>query len=1175
MNTRPLLYVALILGTLGFSQEPTEDDFYQEEVNKLVKVPLSPEAAAFAQYGNTPVNLYSGIPEISIPLHVIPGREMDIPISLTYDASGIKVEALSSWVGLNWNLNFGGRITRLVNGLPDDYFAGGSYSSISTPGISDKINSYSQNNNRFPDQDAALVYFNFLKDIQMNFTDAEPDYYMLNVPGINETIVVDITDNNTPKVLNNPRIKVEMTTGSGTVKPIESWKITHEDGTIYHFEAKEDTEVVGNDTESSGAINYQYTSSWLLTRIESSNKKDDFVFNYSNSGYWADPQPASSAGMAVTKIVPTQNDYPPPNQEFAGSAQYRTSQQLLTRISNNGKTLVTVTFGNRLDVNEALTQTRLEGLNFRDYLGQPIKSIYFDNQDYFNLDGLTVGPNGPLPAGKDRMDVRLKLNGLQIKGTDDKTYQTYSFEYDRPDDLPSRDSKGMDKLGYYNGADLDGNTGIINNILYPSYKLGNYVFAGADRNFSPTHARIGLLKKITYPTGGFTEFEFESHDIYQSSTYTNTVPHFGLNVNDETPVDLDLFTSGGHCYDPFAGFDARIKIATFVIEEAGKYDIDLTGQTSHSVAYIQYIGGPVCRIKNGVEVCPENPYTTYCEFRAFSGSALFNSDRHGTSLSPDFDPGTYAAILLLDERISGRVDLNITQKVTTTSSSNSEVGGIRIAQIRDYANTGSISRIKDYSYQTNGRSTGKIRFTPSLVRPQSFRDIYDNPVNQILRTVGFPKGDTPYVTYGSVMERLLDGNGNSEGHTTYEYYGGLSGTVPRSSPPYENSYFSSLSSGYPQYTKRYNKGNHLVSQTEVQYFEGPEPSVGGATVAKTRGIAVYTDANDSDKVVVLKRRTDPDGTDYVTYDYRNYYCPPSGGRCLVPVLTDPNDLAILNDFSTLRMRLCGGAGTYGGVSMVSRMDRFGDLANDPKEVLSTETTEYDSEVEYLPRRIRHTKSNGKTFETTNYYPLDDVVAGSQDLLDKNNRREIVRQDVVRDPENAAPVLISRQSTDFEALSPGIVVPTLIKTGKGNSATTQLEDRVVLDYYEDGSLLESQKANGTSTFYLWNNRGQYPLAKIENATRTEIENALGIDELEEFRPNTQTLTEAQERNLRNKIPHAMVTTYEYNLLIGLIKLTDPRGYSTFFEYDALQRLKLAKDQEDHILTDYQYKYATEQ
>lgn len=1170
MNTKPLIYIALVLGTLGFSQEPTENDFYQEEVNKLVNVPVSPEAAAFAQYGNTPVNLYSGTPEISIPLHTLPGREMEIPISLTYDASGIKVEALSSWVGLNWNLNAGGRITRMVNGLPDDYFAGGSYSSISTTGISDKINSYSENNNRFPDQAAAVAYFNFLENIQMNFTDAEPDYYMLNVPGINETIVVDITDNDIPKVLNNPRIKVEMTTGSGTtvVNPIVSWKITHEDGTIYHFEKRENTEVF-NDSQLSGALNYEYTASWLLTRIESSNKKDDFVFNYSDSGYWADPQPASSAVTAVTKIIPTQNNYPMPDQQFAGSAQYRTSQQFLTSISNNGSTLLTVTFGNRLDVNDALTNTRLERLDFQDYSGQPLKSIHFDNQDYFNLDGLTVGPNGPLPAGKDRMDVRLKLNGLQIMGSDDQTYQTFGFEYDRPDDLPTRSPNfmGMDKLGYYNGADG-------NSTLYPSYSFDNYIFEGADRDYSAIHARIGLLKKITYPTGGFTEFEFESHDTYQSSTYTDTVSYFGLNVNSNTPADPDLFTSGGYCYDPFGGpDDPIIKIETFVIEEAGKYDINLQNIDANSIAYIQYFGSG-CRIKNGVEFCPENPYTTYCEFWAVSGSALYNSDRHGTSLSPHLDSGSYAAIVLLDPGSSGRTDLTISREVTTTFSSNREVGGIRIAQIRDYANTGSVARIKDYSYRVGGRSTGRISFDPSLVRPQGFKDINNNDVAQILRTAGFPKGDTPYVTYGSVTERILDGNGIAEGHTTYEYYDGIKGTVPRSSPPYENSYFSSLSIGNPRYTKLYNTDSDLVSQTEVQYFEGPEPSIGGATVAKTRGIAVYTDANDSDKVVVLKRRFDTDGQPYVTYDYLPYNC--SSGACLVPVLTDPNDLAILAGISTLRMRLSGAAGTYGGVSQVARTDRFGDLANDPKEVLSVETTTYEPTVEYLPRRIRRTESSGKTFETINYYPLDGVVLGSQDLLDKNNRSEIVQQDVVRDPDATTPVLISRRSTDYEAVGTGIVVPKLIKTGKGATASTVLEDRVALDYYSDGLLLESKKADGTATFYIWNNKGRYPLAKIENATRTQIENALvEIVNLEDFRPIAPSLTPSQESDLRSGLPHAMVTTYTYNPFTGLTKMTDPKGYSTFYEYDALQRLKQVKDQEDHILTDYQYKYATEQ
>ena len=46
---------------------------------------------------------------------------MDLPISLDYHASGVKVDQHPSWVGLNWNLNAGGAITREVRDLPDEF----------------------------------------------------------------------------------------------------------------------------------------------------------------------------------------------------------------------------------------------------------------------------------------------------------------------------------------------------------------------------------------------------------------------------------------------------------------------------------------------------------------------------------------------------------------------------------------------------------------------------------------------------------------------------------------------------------------------------------------------------------------------------------------------------------------------------------------------------------------------------------------------------------------------------------------------------------------------------------------------------------------------------------------------------------------------------------------------
>ena len=45
-----------------------------------------------------------------------------IPISMTYHGSGVRPDQHPGWVGLGWNLNAGGCISRIVNGLPDETY---------------------------------------------------------------------------------------------------------------------------------------------------------------------------------------------------------------------------------------------------------------------------------------------------------------------------------------------------------------------------------------------------------------------------------------------------------------------------------------------------------------------------------------------------------------------------------------------------------------------------------------------------------------------------------------------------------------------------------------------------------------------------------------------------------------------------------------------------------------------------------------------------------------------------------------------------------------------------------------------------------------------------------------------------------------------------------------------
>src|SRR3954462_15371526 len=115
MHKRLLLTIALVTITTTI--------FAQTSGPQLAQVVRpSPNVQAMQKYGDIPVSAYTGIANISIPLYTIQFRDITVPISLSYHASGIKVAEEASQVGLGWVLNAGGTISRTVMG--DDDFNG-------------------------------------------------------------------------------------------------------------------------------------------------------------------------------------------------------------------------------------------------------------------------------------------------------------------------------------------------------------------------------------------------------------------------------------------------------------------------------------------------------------------------------------------------------------------------------------------------------------------------------------------------------------------------------------------------------------------------------------------------------------------------------------------------------------------------------------------------------------------------------------------------------------------------------------------------------------------------------------------------------------------------------------------------------------------------------------------
>src|SRR5436190_13227765 len=92
----------------------------QSAANVMQPTVPSPTAASLGKFGEIPVSYFTGVPNISIPLFTAKGKTLDLPISLSYNASGIKVEDIGGWVGAGWSLEAGGVITRTVRGIVDE-----------------------------------------------------------------------------------------------------------------------------------------------------------------------------------------------------------------------------------------------------------------------------------------------------------------------------------------------------------------------------------------------------------------------------------------------------------------------------------------------------------------------------------------------------------------------------------------------------------------------------------------------------------------------------------------------------------------------------------------------------------------------------------------------------------------------------------------------------------------------------------------------------------------------------------------------------------------------------------------------------------------------------------------------------------------------------------------------
>lgn len=108
-----LLFISFCFPNLGCGQEPPLLDDFRTN-------PVSPQVWSFMVYGDHPLDLHTGTVGVSIPIYMYQDRDFELPISLNYSSNGFKPNKQADIVGYDWYLKVGGVITREKRGMRDE-----------------------------------------------------------------------------------------------------------------------------------------------------------------------------------------------------------------------------------------------------------------------------------------------------------------------------------------------------------------------------------------------------------------------------------------------------------------------------------------------------------------------------------------------------------------------------------------------------------------------------------------------------------------------------------------------------------------------------------------------------------------------------------------------------------------------------------------------------------------------------------------------------------------------------------------------------------------------------------------------------------------------------------------------------------------------------------------------
>lgn len=1100
-----LLFCSLI----GFSQSDDKASKYFPDV-----FPPTPNSSSLGVFGQVSLNQFTGNQNVIIPLFELKESNIVVPINLSYSSDGVKVDQFESNVGVGWNLNAGGVVTRQIFDVADNY------------------------NGRMQKPNLAMnspEMYAFLNQASVaEFVDTQPDIFTFNIGGRTGKFFLD--DSNQVVQIEPSALKISIlsTFLESEYEPnsLPELSITDENGIVYYFGGTNAIESTSTrqimiENPSSHEFSQNYKTAWYLTKIENPliNKSIDFVYESKSVVYFSGHNQNLDYAVHFGLIV----------SQSLTNMQTRSycNESLLKEINTDTGKIIFTTSKRFTDADFPFL--KIDEINYLTKNNILIKKINFVYDTVIANSFFNSYNQSPEYLKK---RLFLKQINESVQGLEPVKH---SFEYYYPESLPGRFSFAQDNYGVFNGKN---NTSLISDDISVPYSLIQTTFSDqklANRRPDGNFGYFGMLKKIVYPTKGALIFEYEPHVLGKESLIDNVSKTF---FNIDVSTDAETFQKANTA-NIHSSINQTIFLNGLVKNNCNEENpfplrailkiIDLSN--NQAISFID----------------ATNPQNLVVIGDSFTIGGNINTKNVNFSLVGNRDYSVQLS--LIRPCMFSNVYFNYYEAPVAVNLVDKLIGGFRVSKT-----------IKQFNFEPD--EVEKYYYAPKdCLTCQSGSYVSKSPAayKRYIERVNFceyPSQREIYAIGSSNLSRIYSnqnaqfaysfvtksyGNNFENGGEEFQYdivQDGLAitsqGLQFDETTPMTNGFGSGNLIKHDIFRKD-NNGQFIVLKSKInQYFHD---------ISKDKLVKGYNVFLDNQLFNYSGLTFVCDRIESWSYYSLSEYSLRSQWYYLNKTIEKQYDLNGLNPITTT-------------------IDYY---FNNPTHLQLTSQIIKDSNEKVLQTNYFYAQDP----EMANKPFINELI--NKNVVGVPFDTQIYKAGVLQSEQltlyskDATTNNLLLPKSIYYGQFPNSL-PLLLNIGNLEKKVTYDQ------YDDKGNIQQYTPEGGSPVSIIWGYNKTQPVAKIENVAYSAIPTALisAIENATLSTASEASLLTALT-NLRNDqtLVGAMVTTFTYIPLVGVSTITDPKGLKTTYEYDAFNRLKWVKDQDGNVLQRYCYNYQGQQ